>query len=320
MAHFDIFNGDADGIFSLIQLRKQTPLDAVKITGIKRDIQLVKKCQAKANDTVTVLDISMEKNLSALQQLLLDGAMIFYADHHRSGDIPQTPMLDAHIDLSPDTCTSLIVDEYLNGAQRLWAIAGAFGDNMNQAAEALANQLHLSMEEISYLKELGTLINYNGYGANISDLYFEPAHLYEQLMRYDTPFDLLDDPASAYFQLRDGYKKDMAMAQGLTPYFSDDVLTVYYLPNAASSRRVSGVFGNYCANQSARKAHLILTDNPDGTLTVSMRAPLENKQGADVICCQFETGGGRAAAAGINALPMSQLDDLIDVTLAYYDA
>jgi hypothetical protein len=39
---------------------------------------------------------------------------------------------------------------------------------------------------------------------------------------------------------------------------------------------------------------------------VSVRAPLNNKTGADELCRQFETGGGRKAAAGINHLPETE--------------
>lgn len=75
------------------------------------------------------------------------------------------------------------------------------------------------------------------------------------------------------------------------------------MPNAAWSKRISGVFGNELANTSPDKAHVIFTENADGTYTVSLRAPLSNKQGAGDNCSQFPTGGGRAAAAGFNALP-----------------
>ena len=40
----------------------------------------------------------------------------------------------------------------------------------------------------------------------------------------------------------------------------------------------------------------------DGGYVVSVRAPLSHKTGADELCRQFETGGGRKAAAGINHL------------------
>ena len=37
---FDVFNGDADGICALLQLRLERPLATQLITGVKRDIQL----------------------------------------------------------------------------------------------------------------------------------------------------------------------------------------------------------------------------------------------------------------------------------------
>ena len=39
-----------------------------------------------------------------------------------------------------------------------------------------------------------------------------------------------------------------------------------------------------------------------------MRAPLNNKKDADTLCMEFPTGGGRKAAAGVNALPEDMLD------------
>jgi hypothetical protein len=44
---------------------------------------------------------------------------------------------------------------------------------------------------------------------------------------------------------------------------------------------------------------------------VSVRAPLSNKSGADVLCKRFETGGGRKAAAGINMLPEDRIPDFV---------
>ncbi len=61
-----------------------------------------------------------------------------------------------------------------------------------------------------------------------------------------------------------------------------------------------------------------LTRNQDDSYTVSLRAPLANKQGAGDICSSFATGGGRAAAAGINALTAEELPRFIEVVEAYY--
>ncbi|MEZ8143890.1 acetyltransferase [Enterovibrio norvegicus FF-454] len=318
MAHFDVFNGDADGILALLQLRKHHPLNAKKITGIKRDIALLKRCDAVKGDSVTVLDVSMEKNLITLNAMLDLGVSVFYADHHKSGDIPQSPLLDAHIDLDANTCTSLIVDAYLQGEYRLWAIAAAYGDNMIARADRLGSELGLSLGECAYLRELGTLINYNGYGASTDDLHYHPEDLFELLMAYESPFDLMEDKSSPYYQLKQAYDEDMSMAKCLSPHFSDDTVTVYILPNKPTSRRVSGVFGNELANRVPQKAHLVLTLNSDKTYTVSLRAPLNNKQGADIICSAFPTGGGRAGAAGINQLQFGSLDTLVMKTSEYY--
>ena len=59
---YDVFNGDADGICALHQLRLAAPCTSVLITGAKRDIALLERVQAQAGDVVTVLDISMARN------------------------------------------------------------------------------------------------------------------------------------------------------------------------------------------------------------------------------------------------------------------
>ena len=83
--NYDIFNGDADGIIALLQLRLADPINAELVTGVKRDIKLVEKVDVQAGDELTVLDISMEKNMVGLEQALAQGAHVFYADHHQSG-------------------------------------------------------------------------------------------------------------------------------------------------------------------------------------------------------------------------------------------
>ena len=41
MADYDVFNGDADGICSLVQLRLAEPRESTLVTGVKRDINLL---------------------------------------------------------------------------------------------------------------------------------------------------------------------------------------------------------------------------------------------------------------------------------------
>ncbi|HCH0949232.1 TPA: DHH family phosphoesterase [Vibrio parahaemolyticus] len=316
--NYDIFNGDADGIIALLQLRLADPIDSQLITGVKRDIKLVEKVDVQAGDELTVLDISMEKNMAGLEQVLAQGAHVFYADHHKAGDIPQHGNLDAHIDLDANMCTALIVDKLLEGRFHTWAITAAYGDNLIAKADALAEQAGLNYEQKAQLKELGTLINYNGYGSKVDDLHFHPADLYRALVQYISPFEVIEDKASPYYQLQSAYQQDMDAAKAVSATHESDTLKLFELPNTAASRRISGVYGNWLANQNPDSAHAVLTENADGTYTVSLRAPLNNKQGAVAVCGQFPTGGGREAAAGINALRKEDVNAFIDAVETYY--
>ncbi|WP_104035930.1 acetyltransferase [Vibrio jasicida] len=316
--NYDIFNGDADGIIALLQLRLAEPIEAKLVTGVKRDIKLVEKVDLQAGDELTVLDISMEKNMVGLEQALAQGAHVFYADHHKAGEIPQHGNLDAHIDLDANMCTALIVDKLLDGRFHTWAITAAYGDNLIAKADALADKIELNEEQKAQLKELGTLINYNGYGSKVDDLHFHPADLYRALLQYTSPFDAIEDKASPYYQLQSAYQQDMDAALAVPATHESSKLKLFELPNNAASRRISGVYGNWLANQNPDSAHAVLTENTDGTYTVSLRAPLNNKQGAVAVCGQFPTGGGREAAAGINALSKDDVSTFIDAVDTYY--
>ncbi|WP_299490253.1 DHH family phosphoesterase [uncultured Shewanella sp.] len=318
--HYDIFNGDADGIIALLQLRLAQPQQSTLVTGVKRDIDLLNQIsgQLQADDSVTVLDVSMQKNQQGLSMALEKGATIFYADHHQSGHIPNHPQLSAHINLDANICTGLIIDKLLQGQYHRWAITAAYGDNLIKIADGLAKEAGLSDEQAGQLKDLGTLINYNGYGGCVEDLHFDPKTLYTALLRYPDPFLLFKDNTSVYYQLKSAFDADFAQALAIEADYSSDTVSVYRLPDAAWSSRISGVFGNHLANSKPNKAHLVLTTQSSDQVMVSLRAPLENKQGAGSVCSQFATGGGREAAAGINALPLDSIEQLIAVTEAYY--
>ena len=308
MKHFDVFNGDADGICALHQLRLAYPRpEARLITGVKRDIRLLQRLSGIRNALITVLDISLESNREALLSLLERECEIFYADHHFAGEIPISENLTAHIDQSPDTCTSLIVDRLLAGQYRPWAIVGAFGDNLHAAAHQAADSLSLDDFAVSKLQELGELFNYNGYGLSVSDLFFPPEELYRAVIPYADPLHFIED-SDVVPRLRHGYQTDMEAAFKFAPVRVTKAGRIFELPPESWARRVSGVFSNRKAQEMPDLAHGLLTRNPDGTYLISIRAPLHNKQGADSLCRSFVTGGGRAAAAGINALPEDQLD------------
>lgn len=319
MADHDVFNGDADGICSLLQLRLAEPRDARLVTGVKRDIDLLRRVSAGKGDRVTVLDIAVEKNRGDLDRLLAAGASVFYADHHHPGEEPLAhPGLVALINTAPEVCTSLLVNGHLRGAHAAWAVVGAFGDNLAGSARACAATIALDEGQLDLAERLGTYINYNGYGPAVEDLHFPPDALYRRLLPFRSPFDFVDSDRETFARLEDGYRDDMARAAAMQPVHGSAHAAVYLLPDEPWARRVSGVYSNDLVNVHPARAHAVLTEIDGGDYLVSVRAPLANRVGADEICRQFPTGGGRKAAAGINRLPAAELARFIRVFDGYY--
>ena len=310
MSHYDVFNGDADGICALHQLRLAEPRESTLVTGVKRDIALLARVGAQSGDTVTVLDVSASSNRPALESLLERGVRVQYFDHHFAGDLPQHPGLDALIDTSPGVCTGILVDRYLEGRQRIWAVAAAFGDNLGAQARTLAEPLGLDSARLDALRSLGENLAYNAYGDSESDLIMHPGALYRTVARYADPFRLLaEEPLIA--RIDAARREDLARAAELSPSHRLDRAIVYVLPDEPWSRRVRGVFGNELANRFPDLAHAILTPDARGGFVVSVRAPRSQPQGADALCRAFASGGGRASAAGINHLPQAALPEFV---------
>jgi hypothetical protein len=311
MAIIDVFNGDADGICALLQMRMADPKQSTLVTGVKRDIQLLRRVEANSDDQVNVFDISMEKNHTDLIRLLDQGVNVFYVDHHRAGEVPKHPHLNAIIDTAPETCTSLLVNDFLGGQFKTWAITAAFGDNMIRQAESIGRSMNYSADRLSQLRMLGVCLNYNGYGETVDDLHIAPDKLYMSLLNYPEPIDFINDSASCYSLLAAGYYDDLALAGRVKCEFQTEAIKIIILPNQPWARRVSGVLGNQLTNADPDRAHAVLTGNQQGGYLVSVRAPLINRSGADEVCGKFPTGGGRAAAAGINHLPLDAYNDFV---------
>ncbi len=306
--YYDIFNGDADGLCALHQLRLAQPRHSVRITGVKRDIRLLERetlLAAQAGDEITVLDISMQSNAAALAKLLERGVKCQYFDHHTAGMIPLHANLTAHIDTAANLCTSLLVDRHLSGAHRIWAVVAAFGDNLVAPAIQAAQPLALDHTELARLHELGDCLNYNAYGETLDDLHYPPDDLYQTLAPYADPREyMIDEPV--FEVLKEALREDLERVGDIKPELATDSAALYVLPDAAWSRRVNGLFGNRLAQSHPHRAHAVLVRKAGG-YRVSVRAPVSHPAGADDLCARFESGGGRKGAAGINLLPPSQL-------------
>jgi hypothetical protein len=314
---YDVFNGDADGLCALHQLHLAEPADSELVTGPKRDISLLKRVRARAGDRVTVLDIALSKNRDALDRILEAGAEVRYFDHHQPGDIPAHPHFESHIDTDANVCTSLLVNQYLQGKHLIWAVTAAFGDNLADAARQAAAPLKLAANQLVQLQSLGECLNYNGYGETIDDLFYDPAELYRLMRPFADPFAFIAE-SPTYRTLRDGYEEDMARATAVRAAESRAAGRIFMLPAEKWARRISGVFGNQLAVDSPAQAHAVLTAKPEGGYVVSVRAPLVARSGADDLCSQFDTGGGRKGAAGINHLPDSELGRFIAAFFAVF--
>ena len=306
MKFYDIFNGDADGICALHQLRLSVPRNAELVTGTKRDIALLKTVHPEAGDRVTVLDVSLDANRSELLAMLERGASVSYFDHHFAGDIPNHRHFVSYIDTSAEICTSLIVDRHLGGAHRKWAVAAAFGDNLHRPALAAASGLGLGQTQIGALRELGECLNYNAYGLDLSDLHFHPADLYRRLQPFADPL-AFHASSPEITVLRNAMAEDLTRARQLPLQDKGGKTMAVILPDTTWARRIAGIYANEITRAHPEETIALLSDGPNG-YRVSLRGP----DGARLlrVARAFDTGGGRQRAAGISLLPKRALPEL----------
>ena len=321
---FDIFNGDADGLIARHQFRLSHPADSEPptfVSGVKRDIALLDRVIATndvlGGDRIQVFDISYDRNADAVQTLLNAGACITYFDHHRANRLQEHSGLDAHIDQSPQVCTSLLVDKYCRGAHRLWAIAAAFGDNLAAIGQQLSLDLNLPAERIDKLKRLGECLNYNAYGETIDDLHYSPVDLAARLAPYSSPLDFIEHE-DVISRLQAGYDQDLSSALAVDAIHESRAVRIFLLPNQSWARRISGTFANHLVHASPTQAHAVLTlagegdgDGDQRIATASIRAPQSMPRDAARVAANFANGGGREIAAGIESFPLAQLSQLI---------
>ncbi|CAB3719129.1 hypothetical protein LMG24076_04535 [Trinickia soli] len=314
---YDVFNGDADGLCALHQLRLAQPREALCITGVKRDIALLRHVPCESAIDVTVLDVSLDANLDALQRLLEAGACVAYYDHHSARCAFDHPRLQFAWDESPQVCTSVIVDRMLGGRYRPWAIAAAFGDNLDTTGRRLALAHGMAQHEIAVLATLGRLLNYNAYGESLDDLHMRPDALYRELHLFDDPLEFVA-ASGCFAQLEHGYWQDLAQVDAIAPYRTSDDGAVYVLPDAPWARRICGTFANLLAAQSRDKSFAVLNERRDGSFCISVRSAQPGARPAHALCERFDGGGGRRAAAGVNALPGAAIDTFIEAFFSYF--
>lgn len=314
--HYDVFNGDADGICALHQWRLWQPAEHQLVTGVKRDIELLRRVPGGVGSHVLVLDISLDANLAELRRLLDSGAQVTYFDHHSADGAFPHPGLQLYCDTAPQVCTSILVDRVLQGRYRRWAVVAAFGDNLQHAAQELARSIGLNHDASAALALLGQVINYNAYGECEADLHMPPAALYQALHGCADPFDFIG--SELYRRLHQGYRDDCTRLHELRPYWQQPGGAIYLLPATPWSSRISGVLANRLAAHGDGAAYAVLHARRDGAYQVSVRSGDPEARSACGLCQQFASGGGRKAAAGINLLPAAELTRFIECFRLYF--
>ena len=277
------FNGDADGICSMVQWGLIHGIDGNVVTGVKRDIELLKKIVPDDGDEIIVMDISLARNHSRASELIQRGIKITWFDHHLAGE--PIPGLKSNINTSPKVCTARIIESYL-GVESDWAQVALHGDGLSE---------HSSKPEF---KELGELLNYNGYGAGLEDLHFHPEELMRICLESKTPESFLQ--TSTFETLRNGFIDDMKNVESVV-----EENGIYMLPNEAWARRVVGVMAHRI-NSTGPGPHVIAIDKGD-TLQISLRG----RKDIGKVCAMFG-GGGRETAGGIDALPKDEITALMN--------
>lgn len=277
------FNGDADGICSMVQWGLVHGIEGQIVTGVKRDIELLKKVHPNMGDEIIVMDISLARNHVMASKFCAEGYKMTWFDHHLPGDVIEG--LEAYIDTSPNVCTAKIVEDFLQ-IKSDWSEVALHGDGLSQ---------YSSKPE---LKELGELLNYNGYGADLSDLHIHPDKLLSVCLESKTPERFME--TSEFTMLQQGFATDMSKADSV-----EIVDGIYLLPDESWARRVVGVMAHRI-NSKSPGPHVIAIDKGDA-LQVSLRG----QSGIGDICAKFG-GGGRATAGGIDALPKGEIPALMN--------
>ena len=258
-------------------------IEGERVTGVKRDIELLERVDAKSGDEVIVMDISLARNHERAKHLADSGASITWFDHHLQGE--PIPGITSHIDTSANVCTALLVSRVL-GSGEDWAMTALHGDGLG---------VHSTRDDLA---ELGELLNYNGYGFSLDDLHFHPDELMLACLEAGSPEVFMQ--SETYRRLQSGFAEDIANCKDI-----ETVDEIHMLPDEPWARRVVGVYAHRL-NQKGGGPHVIAIERGD-TLQISVRG----SNGIGELCAMFG-GGGRETAGGIDALPKGEIPALMN--------
>jgi hypothetical protein len=304
-----VFNGDADGLCGQHILCLELGPPASRVTGLKREIELLGRVKPRKGLDVHAIDISLRRNLGALPALLAMGNVkVTWYDHHEPGEPPAHPSLEVHVNQAPDTCTAAIVNAVRGHRHPLWAAMAAFGDNLPGTGAALASAGGASAHEAQLLKRAGVLLNYNAYGELPDDQLFAAADLAARMEPFPSALDFCWE-GEIFGPLASQFEADQEAFRNLEALVDAPAAKAYLVPDAPFARRYAATWANERALERPEEALAVLHALADGGYRVSLRSP--RREGAVPAAADLASefgGGGRKLAAGIDALPEADLD------------
>jgi len=286
-----ILNGDADGLVAAYQLIRERGEYEI-YTDRKTNVRLVDSIAdvIEKDSEVVVLDFSSDTNRKGLQTLLDNGAKVEWIDHHNQIDGLENMVDRSLIDSSRDANTSTIVNEDLGNKYLEWAIAGAYGDNKDKKAKELAEQKSISPEHLGKLKQIGKILNYNGFslGVGLNDVL-------DEMLKHDDPVSFTQ--SSVFRSISGQYQKDKSELEGVGPIYASDKVVIYELPDNPSSTAMFGEFANERQSEDPSKAYFVIAPSAEDHSKYSVSIRSSGDPLASDLAKVFG-GGGRVDAGG----------------------
>jgi len=308
-----VFNGDADGLVGQHILGLELGAPDLRVTGLKRDIRLLRKLPDLESGHVHAIDISLRQNLEALPSLLSRGNVkVTWYDHHDPGDPPSHANLVLHVNQAPDTCTGAIVNAVCGHRYPLWAAMAAFGDGLPATGKALLSAGGADEEAGKAIREAGILLNYNAYGETSADVHYQPADLAVRMAPFASAPEFARESA-LLGPLAARFAEDRERFASLPPLLEEGSARIVLVPDEPWARRYAATWANERILSLPHEALAMVHPRKDGGYSVSIRASRGKPGSASAaeLAGEFPTGGGRKLAAGINALPGDQLERFI---------
>jgi hypothetical protein len=293
---YDVFNGDADGICALLQLRLQDDERARRrlVTGVKRDIRLLEKIQVRPRDRdhgARYLARFEPRRPRAgaggrRAEVTLVRSPLRRRDPGARGCWPSSILRPG--------CARACWWTATLAARSTPGPSSAPSATTSKRRPAASREADFDAGQAKRCCALGEALNHNAYGESVADLRYPPAELYrhaEAVSPARSPSSPRRRPSRNCAR---AIARTCALPRTLRPVLAEEGGLVFVLPDTAWARRVSGVFANRLDDGAhAERAIAVLTSRRRAAASWSACARRRRGPTAPTRCA----ASSRAAAA-----------------------